>query len=192
MDPNTNLREQLKIAEGVLDAEVFDPDELPRLAELVVELDEWMQRGGFPPSRWQERNARHAARSRRRRQAGFMESLTGIFGKLTGSGDDKKQAPTSTDAAHAAHAGPTSTPSHDAAHDGPRLIQSRPVAMPPPAPTYEHEPIYWPPRGIPRNAIGPSWTMPYDPSREDLCRSPSWCNDIESARAEWATKQRNG
>jgi|GEM_PF-1244099 len=68
VDPNANLRQQLAIAEEVLDSDEVDADALPRLAELVVQLDEWMRVGGFPPSRWQKRNVGRVE-SPQRRQA---------------------------------------------------------------------------------------------------------------------------
>lgn len=42
-----------------------------------------------------------------------------------------------------------------------------------------------------RNAIGPPWTWPYHPDRESLCNTrsaPSWCGDLDAARAEWAAR----
>jgi hypothetical protein len=56
MDPNANLKEQLELAEALVCAENVDPDvALPkaaRLAELVIALDGWLSRGGFPPRSW--------------------------------------------------------------------------------------------------------------------------------------------
>lgn len=57
MDPDSNLREQRKLAESIMKS--FDSDEgvdahdAARLAELVDALDQWLVRGGFLPSRWQ-------------------------------------------------------------------------------------------------------------------------------------------
>lgn len=56
MDPDTNLEEQLRIAERILrqsddDGEIDDYDSI-RLAELVGALDGWLRGGGFLPSRW--------------------------------------------------------------------------------------------------------------------------------------------
>lgn len=61
MDPNVNLAEQLRIALHL--AECERPDDAPseecagvhdaaRLAELVLALDEWIQKGGSAPDRW--------------------------------------------------------------------------------------------------------------------------------------------
>ena len=66
MDPTANLREQLELASRFLlewdasgdddspysDADTFNPHDVARLAELVIALDEWMQRGGYPPRQW--------------------------------------------------------------------------------------------------------------------------------------------
>lgn len=52
MDPNSNLKEQLHIARGIL----RDPDAQThgavRLAELVEALDGWIRGGGFVPADW--------------------------------------------------------------------------------------------------------------------------------------------
>lgn len=58
MDPNENLKEQLRLAKAL----VFDGDSSPnglmpsaqRLGELVLALDEWIQKGGFLPLAWQK------------------------------------------------------------------------------------------------------------------------------------------
>jgi hypothetical protein len=62
MDPNANLKEQLKLARG--DWTVSDSDELSRtdiarlhdahirLCDLVLALDEWIVKGGQFPIRW--------------------------------------------------------------------------------------------------------------------------------------------
>jgi hypothetical protein len=52
MDPNANLKEQLDIARKLLDDPIGE-DDVDRLAELVVALDEWISNGGFLPKRWQ-------------------------------------------------------------------------------------------------------------------------------------------
>lgn len=54
MDPNANLEEQRRIAEHLLETS-DDPDASPdvyRLAELVLALDGWLSKGGFPPNAW--------------------------------------------------------------------------------------------------------------------------------------------
>ena len=57
MDPDANIAEQRKLAAALLnkptsimanDAE----DQGRRLAELVLALDEWLSKGGFPPQAW--------------------------------------------------------------------------------------------------------------------------------------------
>ncbi len=57
MDPNANLSEQLAIARELLDEESISGfqesiEQGHRLAELVLALDEWLTKGGFPPKRW--------------------------------------------------------------------------------------------------------------------------------------------
>jgi hypothetical protein len=56
MDPTTNLRELLLIAKEI-DETHHMTDEYtlqngPRLAELVLALDEWIKKGGFMPAQW--------------------------------------------------------------------------------------------------------------------------------------------
>lgn len=56
MDPNANLEEMLKLAKRLLEEEdtrsiVHDSN---RLSELVLAMDEWMSRGGFPPKKWEK------------------------------------------------------------------------------------------------------------------------------------------
>lgn len=63
MDPNTNLREQLALAQRLINA--FDTDEYPNdialaedaqeLASLVIALDEWLKTGGFLPKAWRSK-----------------------------------------------------------------------------------------------------------------------------------------
>ena len=54
MDPNENLKEQLALANHMLDLDPdeVDPDDAQRLVELVESLDKWIHSGGFFPSRW--------------------------------------------------------------------------------------------------------------------------------------------
>lgn len=52
MDPNANLIEQLTIARTIVDAEAYGLQSVERLAELVLELDSWLRRGGFMPAGW--------------------------------------------------------------------------------------------------------------------------------------------
>jgi hypothetical protein len=65
VDPNANVREQVGLARQVLDKAdllYMSREELEevadmgvRLAELVVALDGWLGKGGFPPERWKGR-----------------------------------------------------------------------------------------------------------------------------------------
>jgi hypothetical protein len=152
MDPNANLESQREIAETALDSEIIDPDDLLRLAELVVDLDAWIMSGGALPSEWSAQaaapaNARAVARpKRKRRQAGFMDSIQGLLGKLHLGGDDKKPdekkpAPSSpaTDGGHPWAAPPAS-------HGAPPA-PSHPWAAPPPPPEPAPRVVYyWPPQ----------------------------------------------
>ena len=60
MDPNANLKEQLKLAHRILSE--FDNEKMngfvlqdsERLAELVIALNEWLSAGGFKPEQWKE------------------------------------------------------------------------------------------------------------------------------------------
>lgn len=59
MDPNANLREQLKLAKRLAmgmarnDSPEARLDDADRLAELVLALDEWLTKGGFLPAIWE-------------------------------------------------------------------------------------------------------------------------------------------
>ena len=56
MDPNSNLKEQLHLAQHIINTD--DPTvrvgAAIRLAELVEALDEWLRRGGFRPAAWEQ------------------------------------------------------------------------------------------------------------------------------------------
>ncbi len=54
MDPDTNLEEQLSLAQYILNDEgpVTHSDEALRLAELVNSLNHWIKGGGFLPTKW--------------------------------------------------------------------------------------------------------------------------------------------
>jgi hypothetical protein len=56
MDPNANLKELLRIANQVVSEDDHDEgishDVSARMAELVISLDGWINRGGFLPERW--------------------------------------------------------------------------------------------------------------------------------------------
>jgi hypothetical protein len=57
MDPKANLNEQLTLARRFVrqsaeqpdEMVAFDEQEVVRLAELVIALDEWQRKGGFSP-----------------------------------------------------------------------------------------------------------------------------------------------
>lgn len=54
MDPNENLAEQKRIATKIVNGimgEDYDVSDVDRLAVLVLNLDEWINKGGFLPSR---------------------------------------------------------------------------------------------------------------------------------------------
>lgn len=51
MDPNSNLDEQRRIRERILNGTDTDGDAM-RLAELSEALDEWIKGGGFLPTSW--------------------------------------------------------------------------------------------------------------------------------------------
>lgn len=51
MDPDANLRRQLAIARAAIHVKGADST-LVELSELVLDLDEWIGRGGFVPRRW--------------------------------------------------------------------------------------------------------------------------------------------
>jgi hypothetical protein len=57
MDPDANLAEQLEIAREMQDLDDVDlpvsQDDAQRLAELVIALNEWLAKGGYPPKAWQ-------------------------------------------------------------------------------------------------------------------------------------------
>lgn len=52
MDPDANWEEQQRLAEGLLRDDGFSPSSALRLAELVLALNEWLEKGGFPPEAW--------------------------------------------------------------------------------------------------------------------------------------------
>ena len=59
MDPDANLQEQITLANGIIESAENETGEIIlqaiRLAELVLALDEWLTRKGFPPERWMMR-----------------------------------------------------------------------------------------------------------------------------------------
>lgn len=58
MDPDANLKEQRELAaliQSQLDeGETPDEDDVLRLSELVIALDEWISNGGFVPAAWRK------------------------------------------------------------------------------------------------------------------------------------------
>ena len=55
MDPNTNLRRQIELADSLLDeTHDVDPDDAIELAELVLALDNWIRSGAALPAAWPE------------------------------------------------------------------------------------------------------------------------------------------
>lgn len=57
MDPNANLREQREIFDR-LNAGTDEPDDLERLGELALAMDEWLSGGGFLPRAWAAKRKR--------------------------------------------------------------------------------------------------------------------------------------
>jgi len=52
MDPDINLREQLRLAQEILETEEGIAWRANELAELVLALDQWLTAGGCQPERW--------------------------------------------------------------------------------------------------------------------------------------------
>lgn len=56
MDPSENLAEQIYLATEIQSCinrgAPIDEHDVARLAELVIELDEWLLKGGFLPRAW--------------------------------------------------------------------------------------------------------------------------------------------
>ena len=52
MDPNETYVEVMKTVDGVLSSPAEHPEWVVELCEAVSALDEWMRKGGFPPSEW--------------------------------------------------------------------------------------------------------------------------------------------
>ena len=52
MDPDANLREQISIAQSILDGNL-DKHLCARLCELVLALNDWLAKGGAHP-KWKE------------------------------------------------------------------------------------------------------------------------------------------
>jgi hypothetical protein len=57
MDPDANLKEQLELANKILegDSENWASDNAERLAELVISLNEWLTHDGFKPRAWEKK-----------------------------------------------------------------------------------------------------------------------------------------
>lgn len=59
MDPDKTLQEMIALAQKVLDGETYpDLDDTDQLAELIINLDEWLAKGGALPQRWQAQEAK--------------------------------------------------------------------------------------------------------------------------------------
>lgn len=52
MDPNANLSQQLEVAMRILYDIETDPQDAERLADLVMDLHEWLLKGGAKPALW--------------------------------------------------------------------------------------------------------------------------------------------
>jgi hypothetical protein len=52
MDPDANLEEQLFLAKKIQNEQAVNENDLNRLTELVVALNEWIQKGGALPKKW--------------------------------------------------------------------------------------------------------------------------------------------
>lgn len=52
MDPDANLAEQLELARSFVETGDGDPEDLERLAQLVIALYEWIENGGALPAAW--------------------------------------------------------------------------------------------------------------------------------------------
>ena len=53
MDPDSNLAEQLALAQKLIIEDMNESD-VVRLCDLVLALDGWIVRKGFLPKRWKE------------------------------------------------------------------------------------------------------------------------------------------
>ncbi|MBK6639629.1 MAG: hypothetical protein IPG34_19600 [Rhodocyclaceae bacterium] len=52
MDPNETLKRIRMIVKRDLEGDTMSVDDFDVLVDLVNDLDEWMSRGGFPPTEW--------------------------------------------------------------------------------------------------------------------------------------------
>ena len=52
MDPNTALNELRTLLGQAIEGDTMDPSDVTRAAELFEGLDNWITRGGFLPSDW--------------------------------------------------------------------------------------------------------------------------------------------
>jgi hypothetical protein len=57
MDPDQNLRRQLAIARAAIHVQGADPT-LVELSNLVLDLTDWLDLGGFVPRRWTAANTK--------------------------------------------------------------------------------------------------------------------------------------
>jgi hypothetical protein len=58
MHPDTNLREQLFLASKILYEGEPLREDVDRLAELVLALDEWIAKGGSLPKQWRKNDGK--------------------------------------------------------------------------------------------------------------------------------------
>lgn len=58
MDPDANIKEQLDLAERLVEGR-GSADDAARLAELVLALNGWLTRGGFYPAPWRRCTCGH-------------------------------------------------------------------------------------------------------------------------------------
>jgi hypothetical protein len=58
MDPTANLTEQIKLAEAIQGHLPFLDEDGDRLAHLVLDLDEWLRKGGALPEPWRKKKGK--------------------------------------------------------------------------------------------------------------------------------------
>ena len=51
MDPDACISEAIEIATSVVSGK-YEEEQVQRLGELILAIDGWMSKGGFPPKRW--------------------------------------------------------------------------------------------------------------------------------------------
>jgi len=58
MDPDELLRKLLEISKLGLEANGLEGDDVMELVEGVQNLDQWLEKGGFLPARWEKNRER--------------------------------------------------------------------------------------------------------------------------------------